>query len=184
MVLLASSFHQEAGRAGPHGEATTAWNLLSEPGMHSTEVDIMMGTRLMHTCRDCHGFLVPARKGNHQAAIAQLGERQTEDLKVPGSIPGLGIASILSPASHSVDEHAKAGSEADATDMREDVEDKHAACKECTCRLQHKTTPVGFEPTRGDPIGLAGRRLNHSAKVSSAQRCPSHAKWLSSAANA
>ena len=30
----------------------------------------------------------------------------------------------------------------------------------------HKTTPVGFEPTRGDPIGLAGRRLNRSAKVS------------------
>ena len=25
------------------------------------------------------------------AAIAQLGERQTEDLEVPGSIPGLGI---------------------------------------------------------------------------------------------
>ena len=29
-----------------------------------------------------------------------------------------------------------------------------------------QATPVGFEPTRGDPIGLAGRRLNHSAKVS------------------
>ena len=29
-----------------------------------------------------------------------------------------------------------------------------------------KSTPVGFEPTRGDPIRLAGRRLNHSAKVS------------------
>ena len=28
---------------------------------------------------------------SYQAAIAQLGERQTEDLKVPGSIPGLGI---------------------------------------------------------------------------------------------
>ena len=28
------------------------------------------------------------------------------------------------------------------------------------------TTPVGFEPTRGDPIGLAGRRLSRSAKVS------------------
>ena len=27
------------------------------------------------------------------AEIAQLGERQTEDLKVPGSIPGLGIFS-------------------------------------------------------------------------------------------
>ena len=34
--------------------------------------------------------------------------------------------------------------------------------------LTQKTTPVGFEPTRGDPIGLAGRRLNRSAKVSSA----------------
>jgi hypothetical protein len=29
-----------------------------------------------------------------RAAIAQLGERQTEDLKVPGSIPGLGIAHV------------------------------------------------------------------------------------------
>ena len=29
--------------------------------------------------------------GDISAAIAQLGERQTEDLKVPGSIPGLGI---------------------------------------------------------------------------------------------
>ena len=28
---------------------------------------------------------------NSPAEIAQLGERQTEDLKVPGSIPGLGI---------------------------------------------------------------------------------------------
>ena len=28
---------------------------------------------------------------------------------------------------------------------------------------------MGFEPTRGDPIGLAGRRLNHSAKVSLAR---------------
>ena len=28
-------------------------------------------------------------------AIAQLGERQTEDLKVPGSIPGLGIGNLL-----------------------------------------------------------------------------------------
>ena len=28
------------------------------------------------------------------AAIAQLGERETEDLKVPGSLPGLGIKCI------------------------------------------------------------------------------------------
>ena len=32
-----------------------------------------------------------------------------------------------------------------------------------------RTTPLGFEPTRGDPIGLAGRRLSRSAKVSSAK---------------
>ena len=31
---------------------------------------------------------------------------------------------------------------------------------------QKNTTPVGFEPTRAEPTGLAGRRLNHSAKVS------------------
>ena len=30
---------------------------------------------------------------NFMAAIAQLGERQTEDLKVPGSMPGLGMES-------------------------------------------------------------------------------------------
>ena len=30
------------------------------------------------------------------AAIAQLGERQTEDLKVPGSIPGLGTQLFVS----------------------------------------------------------------------------------------
>ena len=29
--------------------------------------------------------------GDLEAAIAQLGESQTEDLKVPGSIPGIGI---------------------------------------------------------------------------------------------
>ena len=31
----------------------------------------------------------------HFADIAQLGERQTEDLKVPGSIPGVGSEIIL-----------------------------------------------------------------------------------------
>ena len=32
----------------------------------------------------------PRQKIDAAAAIAQLGERQTEHLKVPGSIPGLG----------------------------------------------------------------------------------------------
>ena len=31
-----------------------------------------------------------------KAAVAQLGERQTEDLKVPGSIPGGGICFFIS----------------------------------------------------------------------------------------
>ena len=31
------------------------------------------------------------RRAHRFADIAQLGERQTEDLKVPGSIPGVGI---------------------------------------------------------------------------------------------
>ena len=45
----------------------------------------------------CHEVIFFYRECNHrmlllfvQAAIAQLGERQTEDLKVPGSIPGRG----------------------------------------------------------------------------------------------
>ena len=38
------------------------------------------------------GSLVPhSRVPRLLADIAQLGERQTEDLKVPGSIPGVGI---------------------------------------------------------------------------------------------
>ena len=42
----------------------------------------------------CHGFMrVPFL---NVAEIAQLGERQTEDLKVPGSIPGFGISFLLS----------------------------------------------------------------------------------------
>ena len=41
----------------------------------------------------------------NQAAIAQLGERQTEDLKVPSSILGLGIAGndAVAPAQKSVE---------------------------------------------------------------------------------
>ena len=35
---------------------------------------------------------------SYQAATAQLGERQTEDLKVPGSIPGLGMTNVSTKA--------------------------------------------------------------------------------------
>ena len=40
-----------------------------------------------------HGILNECDWIQLVAAIAQLGERQTEDLEVPGSIPGLGILS-------------------------------------------------------------------------------------------
>ena len=45
-------------------------------------------------------FLTIASASKCAAEIAQLGERQTEDLKVPGSIPGLGIifTALLSPS--------------------------------------------------------------------------------------
>ena len=32
-------------------------------------------------------------------------------------------------------------------------------------KKKERATPVGFEPMRGDPIGLAGRRLNRPANV-------------------
>ena len=43
-----------------------------------------------------HAALLTSRSMYTQpaAAIAQLGGRQTEDLKVPGSIPGLGMSSL------------------------------------------------------------------------------------------
>ena len=40
------------------------------------------------------------------------------------------------------------------------------------------TIPVGFEPTRGDPIGLAGRRLSRSAKVSAEDAKRTHAAFM------
>ena len=46
----------------------------------------------MCLCRSFKFVLILVDCESAQAAIAQLGERQTEDLKVPGSIPGLGIS--------------------------------------------------------------------------------------------
>ena len=43
------------------------------------------------TASDAIGRLSAGYGGINEAALAQLGERQTEDLKVPGSIPGGGI---------------------------------------------------------------------------------------------
>jgi hypothetical protein len=64
------------GRASRAGERRRAWW-----GGSKTKLDFLRTSQ--------RGHLLTARN-NVEAAIAQLGERQTEDLKVPGSIPGLG----------------------------------------------------------------------------------------------
>ena len=51
----------------------------------SHHVAVVCHLRYLHACCVKYGLYLST------AAIAQLGERQTEDLKVPGSIPGLGI---------------------------------------------------------------------------------------------
>ena len=51
-------------------------------------MQIVQYTRLMYLTPGLHYNL--AKGQIDHAAIAQLGERQTEDLKVPGSIPGRG----------------------------------------------------------------------------------------------
>ena len=46
------------------------------------------------------------------------------------------------------------------------------------CTLRKHSTPMGFDPTRAEHIGLAGRRLNHSATVSSKmQQSESASLW-------
>ena len=52
------------------------------------------------TGHDVTGTEYSVSIGSAAAAIAQLGERQTEDLKVPGSIPGLGILRRALPSAH------------------------------------------------------------------------------------
>ena len=46
-------------------------------------------------CMSSYGNCDACGKTRTCAAIAQLGERQTEDLKVPGSIPGRGNLSMF-----------------------------------------------------------------------------------------
>ena len=65
---------------------------------HRRRVQLAMSSQVR--CRLSKGFacsrgfavFLPSYGFAAAAAIAQLGERQTEDLKVPGSIPGLGTA--------------------------------------------------------------------------------------------
>ena len=51
-------------------------------------------------------------------------------------------------------------------DLSSPATELHGSERGQIVRPEEEATPVGFEPTRGDPIGLAGRRLNRSAKVS------------------
>jgi hypothetical protein len=42
----------------------------------------------------------------------------------------------------------------------------HGMAQQVAATRKRSTTPVGLEPARGGPVGLAGRRLYRSAKVS------------------
>ena len=55
-----------------------------------SDVGMRLSCRCGRTCTHVHELSFRIFFSMLQAAIAQLGERQTEDLKVPGSIPGLG----------------------------------------------------------------------------------------------
>ena len=58
-------------------------------------------SRYRHVSLSCEQSVAP---------IAQLGERQTEDLKVPGSIPGLGICFVMCQLfPHTVAAHVNIG---------------------------------------------------------------------------
>ena len=68
---------------------------------------------------------------------------------------------------HTTLEHTFRARQLDA--CAEDVMPPGTQDRLATLTTPYKSTPVGFEPTRGDPIGLAGRCLSCSAKVSSAK---------------
>ena len=68
---------------------------------------------------------------------------------------------------HTTPEHTFRARQLDA--CAEDVMPPGTQDPLATLTTPYKSTPVGFEPTRGDPIGLAGQRLSRSANVSSAK---------------
>ena len=92
----------------------------------------------MHMTSDEHStnpdaFLRCAAQGVHPAKIAQLGERQTEDLKAPSSILGLGITIVQLQHSVGADyPHAGFG-----------VAARHS----CGGPGASQVLPVGLEPT-------------------------------------
>ena len=71
------------------GRAVEDWSVQASRGSGS----VLRGCSwafLSCSCLRLNARVDLAEFGSKHAAIAQLGERQTEDLKVPGSIPGLG----------------------------------------------------------------------------------------------
>ena len=82
-ALLASSSLQKASSSG--------WDIATRSRRsHHTPNQIRKTAPQLARCLGVAVIGLPVGT-SPTAAIAQLGERQTEDLKVPGSIPGLGI---------------------------------------------------------------------------------------------
>ena len=85
----------------------------------------------------------------------------------------LDVCTVLDGGQHTTLEHTFRARQLDA--CAEDVMPPGTQDPLATLTTPYKSKPVGFEPTRGDPIGPAGQRLSRSAKVSSARRSKSAA---------
>ena len=89
-----------------------------------------------------------------------------------GFHPASRVSFLGADASHSIGrrqhttlEHTFRARQLDA--CAEDVMPPGTQDPLATLTTPYKSTPVGFEPMRGDLIGLAGQRLSRSSKVSS-----------------
>ena len=106
---------------------------------------------------DMKGWQVIKRnKGGWQATLSQARPAQAEASQAGSGSPGQARESAKSSGIH----FSNRTDWADMTMGYRNIIVHHVFL------ILQNSTPVGFEPTRGDPISLAGRRLNHSAKVS------------------
>ena len=108
---------------------------------------------------DMEGWKVIKRnknKGGWQATLSQARPARAEASQAGSGSPGQARESAKSSGIH----FSNRTDWADMTMGYRNIIVHHVFL------ILQNSTPVGFEPTRGDPIGLAGRRLNRSAKVS------------------
>ena len=110
----------------PNLSGALAFALGSPPGYWAARAEDKMWSWRNNICR------------HHQAAIAQLGERQTEDLKVPGSIPGLGMPQVRGGRNGPLKKFSVGG-------------DKFGHASHSRRKIRKKEIPTGPQPSRPVP---------------------------------